>query len=170
MLYVIFRNLFLHVWVMYHFDEPFPQPSILLFFPLLARCFRNLTPRLEHMWLIYKAPSFSLSAQSIGWPLINIMLAPSDHLLDAWLMRGMYHLQGHWLKNLRKKWLPHMNILIPYFAYVSIKDELFHIFIPSQCLTWFPAHTVCLNILYHFWVCNSVWILILPFISCVNHS
>ena len=27
-----------------------------------------------------------------------------------------------------------MNILIPYFAYVSIKDELFHIFISYPCI------------------------------------
>lgn len=124
---VIFQNLFLHVWVMYHFDEPFSQHSILLFFPLLARCFRNLTPRLEHMWLIYKGTlSFIFSLCPV---LINIMLAPSDHLLNAWLMRECTVCKATELKNLRRKWLPHMNILIPYFAYVSIKDELFHIFI-----------------------------------------
>ena len=136
MLYVIFQNLFLCVWVMYHFDEPFSQPSILLFFPLLGRCFRNLTPRIEYTWLIYKGTlSFIFSLCLVHrQPPDQYMLAPSDHLLNPWLMSECTICKAIELKNLRRKWLPHMNILIPYFAYVNIKDELFHLFI-----SYFPS-------------------------------
>lgn len=97
MLYVIFQNLFLCMWVMYHFDEPFSQPSILLFSRLLARCFRNLTPRIEHMWLIYKGTlSFIFSPDqyhvSTQWPLTECMI-------NEW----MRCLQGYWVKEFEKK-------------------------------------------------------------------
>lgn len=138
MVYVIFQYLFLCVWVMFHFDEPFSQPSILLFFPLLARCFRNLTPRIEHTWLIYKGTlSFIFSLCLVHQrPPDQYHVSTQWSLTECMINEWMHHLQGHWVKEFEKKVIATYEYLDSLFCLCKYQRWVisYIYFLFSQCL------------------------------------